>query len=219
MFKPSRTERAAVRTALAATAAFFLFASPAFAAPMVMGPLYVEPSHGTPPAKSGGCAVRVAELADDRRDPETLGAIGGFRAIKAPSDREAWLRSIFETGLSARGFKASFGADDNADPTALTARVHLKSFWVSTLATNKTASVALKAAVGRGGSGDPEKIYRSDKISINMWGSQSEFNGIVNDVFAEALDDLAEDLRAACAAAPTTPAQAEPAAPPQAPPG
>lgn len=69
--------------------------------PLLMDPVYAERA---PVTQVAGCAVTIAGLTDDRRAPETIGIVPGFRSIAAPADREAWLRSIIETGLRVRGF-------------------------------------------------------------------------------------------------------------------
>jgi len=185
-------------------------------APMVLGPLYVEPARSADnpaPPSAGGCAVQIAELKDSRRGPETVGSVITFRAMQLPADREAWLRSVFDVGLKARGFSPTFAAAGGGDGTArsagVTTRINIRAVWISLLATNKTGSAVFKASTaGAGAAPGPEKIYRADKTAVNWWGSQNEFNGFLNDLFAMALDDFAADLRTACsapAASPTAP--------------
>ena len=177
----------------------------AAAGPFVLGPLYVEPSRSAdavaPPA---GCPVRILELRDDRREPETVGAVVGFRAFKAPQDRQAWTRSIFEVGLKARGFTPLFveaGTEGAADPASLAVKIRIHTIWMTLQAMNKIGAVAWRASITppRGVAG-PETIYRGDRIGTNMMGSQSEFNSHMNQVFALALDDFAADLRPLCPA-------------------
>jgi hypothetical protein len=208
------------KAALAASLATLLLAAgPAAAAPpppLVMGPLYVEPARtadNPAPPGAGGCPVQIVELKDSRRGPETVGSVITFRAMQAPADREAWLRSIFEVGLKARGFAPSFapaGAEATAKP-GVTARVRIQAVWISLQAMNKIGSVVFRASAAGGAEAGPEKIYRGDKTALNWWGSQAEFNGLLNDLFAMALDDFAADLRPLCSApAPTTPAATAP---------
>lgn len=194
---------------LAAGLAGCVLSTPAMAAPpgpLVMGPLYVEPARSSDnpaPPSAGGCPVQIVELTDSRRGPETIGAMMTFRAMQAPADRQAWLRSVFEVGLTARGFKPSFTTGGDAAATdSVTARIRVRAIWISLLQMNKTGSVAFKASTASAGaSPGPEKVYRGDRTSLNMWGSQSEFNELTNQVFAEALDALAADLRPLCSPA------------------
>jgi hypothetical protein len=170
----------------------------------LLGPLYVEPSAAAgaaPSSVAGGCAVQI-ELTDPRRDPQIVGAFGV--AIRAPDDREAWLRSVFDVGLKARGFTPSFApAGGPPDPAVVTARIRIQVIWISTQQMNKVGSVVLRGVLAaRGAPPAPEAVYRGDKTAVNMWGSTKEFNDHANAVFALALNDLAEDLRPLCAAPP-----------------
>ena len=204
----------------ASLATLLLAAGPAAAAPpppLVMGTLYVEPARtadNPAPPGAGGCAVQIVELKDSRRGPETVGSVVTLRAMQTPPDREAWLRSIFEVGLKARGFAPSFvaaGGEATAKP-GVTAHVRIQAVWISLQAMNKIGSVVFRASASGGAEAGPEKIYRGDKTALNWWGSQSEFNGLLNDLFAMALDDFAADLRPLCSA-PAAPASAPAAAP------
>ncbi|MFI4977024.1 MAG: hypothetical protein ACHP84_21030, partial [Caulobacterales bacterium] len=152
------------------------------------------------PASAGGCAVQIVELTDSRRAPETLGSLANFRSIQAPPDREAWLRSIFEVGMAARGFKVSFApAGAEAAPGAVTARIRLQAVWISTPAMNKAGSAVLRMnAAPSGAPLGPERVYRGDQTGLNWAGSTSEFNGLLDRVFADALDAMAADLRPLC---------------------
>jgi hypothetical protein len=170
----------------------------------LLGPLYVEPSAASGAAATstaGGCAVQI-ELTDPRRAPQIVGAFGV--AIRAPDDREAWLRSVFDVGLRARGFTPSFApAGGPPDPAMVTARIRIQVIWISTQQMNKVGSVVLRGVLAAPGAAPgPEAVYRGDKAGVNMWGSTKEFNDHANAVFALALDDLAEDLRPLCAATP-----------------
>lgn len=201
----------AMRLRTIAFACALLAPSVALAAPpepLVMGPLYVEPapegggSAATPAtAPAPGCAVQIAEISDPRRAPEVLGMIVTFRSIVAPQDRQAWLRSVFEVGLSARGFTPTFATPAAEGATSAPgARISVRAIWLSTLATNKSASVVLTMSNGPEGG---TRIYRGDLTSVNWAGTTSEFNTILNRAFALALDSMAADLRAQCGAVTT----------------
>lgn len=199
------------KAALAASVATILLtpglASAAPPPPLVMGPLYVEPARAADnpaPPSAGGCPVQIIELKDTRRGPETVGSVVTLRAMQAPPDRETWIRSVFEVGLKARGFNPSFSAEGGeaaAKPDVVTTRIRIQAVWISMQAMNKIGSIVFRAsAAGGGATSGPEKIYRGDKTAVNWWGSQSEFNGLLNDLFASALDDFAADLRPLCSA-------------------
>ena len=211
MFRRSRNRAPAL---VAFAGAVLAAAGPATAmSAMVLPPLYAEPARPADqpaPPSAGGCAVNVAELADTRREPQTVGMEMAFRAIRAPQDRDAWLHSVIEVGLQARGFKTSFNAGDA--PDAVNVRINVRTIWLTTQAMSKTASVALRmsAAAPGGVAGEPHD-YRGDVTGLNWAGSTNEFNGLAQRTFAEALDAMAADLRPLCAAgAKPAPASAKP---------
>ncbi len=180
--------------------------TPAQAAnPLIMGPAYEEPERdddNPAPPSGDNCAVQIAELTDTRRAPATLGSFASVRAIEAPAERDAWLRSVFEVGLTARGFRPTFlaaGEAPTTDPSIVVVNVRIQAIWITTLQMNKTGSVVFRAAIVSGRVPGVGEIYRGDKISLNMWGSRNEFNSLANDLFAIALDDFAADLRTQCA--------------------
>ncbi len=200
MFRRSRN-RAPALVALAG--AVLAAAGPASAmSAMVLPPLYAEPERPADqpaPPSADGCAVNVAELTDSRREPQTIGVIMAFRAIRAPQDRDAWLHSVVEVGLQARGFKTSFNAGEA--PGAVNVRINVRNIWLTTQAMSKTASVVMRmsAAAPSGVAGEPHD-YRGDVTGLNWAGSTGEFNGLAQRTFAEALDAMAADLRPLCAA-------------------
>ena len=154
--------------------------------------------------------VQVLELKDTRRAADTLGTLMTFKAIQVPADREAWLRSVVEVGLTSRGFKPTFAAADAAAPPgAVTARIRLTAIWLWIQAMNKSGSVVVRmTAAAPATAAGSEKIYRADQVAVNWAGTQSEFNGLVDKLFAETLDAMAADLRPLCppaAQAATTP--------------
>jgi hypothetical protein len=202
----------------AALLALGLSAGPAAAidrSPMVMGPLYAEPARkpeNPAPPSANGCQVQIVELRDTRRAPETLGAWATMRAIQAPPDREAWLRSVFEVGLAARGFNATVTPSGGGlTPGAVTARVRVQAIWISIVPGDQTGSVVIRmSAAAPSGAPGPEKVYRGDQIRAFWSSSQESFNDMTNRTFAAALDAMSADLRPLCSAGPAAPPTAAP---------
>lgn len=205
--------------ALAITVPGVALAAPA--PPLLMDPTYVERS---PPARVAGCDVVVAGLTDGRRAPETIG-LTGFQSIAAPADREAWLRSVVETGLRARGFTPTFApapaavvveavaaetaaADTaaiepvaSAGPDVLTMHIRLRSVWLESMGLNKSGSVVLQMSATRGAQ-SREAYYRGERVSPNWANGRGEFNEHLDRTFAEALNAIANDLVPMCGGAP-----------------
>jgi hypothetical protein len=204
---------------LAAIALTLVMAAPGSAlatpaSPLLMDAHYVERERDAGAARSG-CAVTIAGLTDTRRSPETVGIITGVRAIHAPADREAWFRSVIETGLQARGFTPTFApapaepvaaesteaglTEPAAGPDVLTLRINLRSVWLASLGMNKTGSVVLQMSAARGAQ-NHQGYYRGEHISPNWANGRGEFNEHLDRTFAEALDAMAADLRPMCTA-------------------
>lgn len=208
--------------ALAVVAPGLAFAEPA--RPLLMDPTYAERAEV---ARVAGCEVTIAGLTDNRRAPETIG-MAGLRSIAAPADREAWFRSVVETGLRVRGFTPTFApapvetpapqaaaeaitteiaAADSVAPAAapgpdvLTIRVRLQSVWLASLGMNKTGSVVLHMSAAHGAQSH-EDYYRGEYVSPNWANGRGEFNEHLDRTFAEALNAMARDLAPMCSGAP-----------------
>lgn len=203
--------------ALAIAAPTLAFADPT--PPLLMDPAYAERA---PAARVSGCAVTIAGLTDSRRSPETVGMIAPFRSIAAPADRDAWFRSVIETGLRERGFTPTFAPTpvETAAPQAeaaateiavtdapaappgpdiLTIRVRLQSVWLATLGMNKTGSVVLHMSAAHGARSH-EGYYRGEQVAANWNNGRGEFNEHLDRTFAEALNAMAGDLAPMCGA-------------------
>lgn len=192
--------------------------------PLLMDPTYAE---RVPVARVARCAVTIAGLTDSRRAPETIGIVPGFRSISAPADREAWFRSVVETGLRARGFTPTVAlapeptrppevaaeavATDAAaaaeavapapGPNELTVRVRLQSVWLASMGMNKTGSVVLHMSAAHGAQSH-DGYYRGEYVSPNWANGRGEFNEHLDRTFAEALNAMANDLAPMCGGAP-----------------
>jgi hypothetical protein len=188
----SRSSTVPRRVGRALTAAIsLLVAACAAPPPMVVNPAFTNPSRV--PAKSvataRGCRLDVAEIVDARRAPEMLGIVG--RAVKAPDDRAAWLRSVV-AGLDARGFSVTFDTTAPAGSRAVVVQMTL---------TNKDANVVWRVVAQRPGAPALVGDYRGAVSTVNWAGSPSELRGLVDQAFAKSLDSMAPDLHGLCGAA------------------
>jgi hypothetical protein len=204
---PRALVRAASTLAFAMSALAALVPSNALAArqPLVMGPLYAEPAPqktgdtATPHPASPPCAVTIIELADSRREQETLGMVRDFRSIAAPTDRDAWLHSVIQVGLGARGFTPTFDAPGAVEaPNAVKVHVSLHSIWLTGFGSTKSANVVMRMSFGD--AANSGRYYRGDLTNVDWANTQGEFRDLLNKTLAITLDAMAVDVRKACPA-------------------
>lgn len=147
------------------------------------------------------CTLRVVKVIDDRMDPTVLGNVGG-RTVKGPTDAQAWLHSVIG-GLRNTGITVEFGEAETT-PTDLSAKAELKTAWVSSAATAKTASVVLNVQYFRSGSMIKSADYRGSISTPNWSSGQYEIQSMIDRALDQALSQAAADTLAACSAAVTS---------------
>lgn len=166
------------------------------AQPMTASAAFVEPLADRAPAQDAtACGLRIVEVGDARLAPETLGVVSG-RAIKAPPDRDAWLRSV-AMGLGSRGYSVRFAAPAG-DSREVQVSITLKSLWVYDLTSNKVANVVISVAAQQPGHPGLSRDYRGDITRVNWSSSDDELQKLTNAAFGLALDKVGQDLRALC---------------------
>jgi hypothetical protein len=151
--------------------------------------LVVEP--GAPP-----CTLQVAELIDARASPEMFGVVDG-RAIYAPKDIPAWLRSVVD-GLRPRGVTPRFDAAADAEPAMLEGRIALTTAWLSNVRGNITSTAILHVRARNAAGGTVDEFYRGSVARILWWSDPSEAQEGIDDALSRALDAAAADLRQLC---------------------
>jgi hypothetical protein len=142
------------------------------------------------------CRLLVVEIVDDRLDPSMLGAVGG-RTVHAPADMQAWMRSVLG-GLDRSGIAVEFGDLNKADSSELVAKAELKTAWVSSATTAKTASVVLAMRYFRAGTQIKAADYRGSISATNWASTQDEIQGMIDRAFDQVLAQAAGDIRVAC---------------------
>jgi hypothetical protein len=182
--------------AMAAAAAAVAGAAQAAPKPADVNPLFLDPppKEGAKPAPpvATHCPVRITEVSDARRAPETLGIVAG-RPVRAPEDRTAWVRSMTDA-LGPRGFDVTYGDTGPGLPV----QVRLTTAWVTAVSTNKTANLVLHARIARPDAEPIERDYRGDLTNLNWNSTDTELKHLVDRVIAEALDHMAADLAPLC---------------------
>jgi hypothetical protein len=165
--------------------------------PMTASTTYTPRVASPAPLPKPSCRLRVVEIVDARMDPSVLGNVGG-RTVHAPMDAQAWMRSVIG-GLDHSGIAVEFAEQDPAW-SGLIARAELKTAWVSSATTAKTASVVLTLRYFRAGELLKAADYRGS-ISATNWGStQDEIQRMIDRAFDQVLSQAAVDIHAVCPA-------------------
>jgi hypothetical protein len=171
----------------------------ACASPVTVGPAFREPPRSA--AKNGAvipsCRLEVVAIQDNRRAPDILGVVG--RAVKAPDDRAAWLRSVV-VGLSMRGFTVAFAGTAPPAKHALIVRMTLVSAWVAATSVNKNADVLWRVEAERPKTAGVAKDYRGAVSSMNWTDDSKELRALVDQAFSRSLDAMSPDLHDLCGA-------------------
>jgi hypothetical protein len=145
---------------------------------------------------SPDCRVHIVKLTDERHSPELLGIVLG-RAVRAPPDADAWLRSIMN-GLQARGVMPVFEDDRSESAAPVEVQVSLLIAWLTDTGSNKTANVVLHVQTRGPGAEPVGRDYRGGSSTIDWSASADELQSTVDRAFAAALDKSAVDFRQLC---------------------
>jgi hypothetical protein len=142
-----------------------------------------------------GCTISFAEIVDERSSPALVGVIER-RAVRAPTDVQAWMRAVLG-GLAARGVTARF--DAAPAPGIPSARFTLQTAWIQSTVVTYSASVVVRLqAQGAAGSAI-DRSYRGRVARTAYWsGGTGTLQSAVDGAFADALDKMAVDLKAMC---------------------
>jgi hypothetical protein len=172
------------------------------ASPIVLDSSFVDPARpptaeNTRIASRPHCRLVVEALFDARTHLGALGKVGN-RPVKWPTDFEHWMHSVLQ-GLNHRGIDTSFAGPEAAG-SGLSATVTLRTAWVSTIETSKTATVVMHVQLRRGSQPLAQHDYRGSRTAVNWASAEAEVRRLIDHAFAQALDKLAADVRAECPA-------------------
>jgi hypothetical protein len=149
------------------------------------------------PAKSPAPACAIAfTLADERSSPQLAGVIGK-RAVKAPADGGAWLRAVL-AGFPRRGIAPQ---SDAAQGHAPSVRLALRTAWIDSSVETYNATVVI-AVHGEASDAAPvDRTYRGRASRTAYWsGGVDTLQSAIDGAFANALDQMAIDLKPLCGA-------------------
>lgn len=142
-----------------------------------------------------GCTIHFAEIVDGRRSPEMVGVIER-RAVRAPTDVQAWMRAVLG-GLAARGVNPRF--DAAAAPGVPSARFTLQTAWIQSTVVTYSASVVVRLRVEGAAGSAIDRSYRGRVARTAYWsGGVDTLQSAVDGAFADALNKMAVDLKSLC---------------------
>jgi hypothetical protein len=166
--------------------------------PMVLAPIYdngvaseLKVAKDTKP-----CTLRILNLIDERRSPEMIGVYFG-RAIHAPDDRDAWLRSMI-AALKSRKITVEFAEAGTASPVDIA----VTKAWIANTESNMSASIVFRMKTTDASGAAVEQSYRGGASHMSYWsGGPGELQRAFDTAVSRALDAMAGDMHKSCAAA------------------
>ena len=169
-------------------------------APVIMPMNYPSAAEAAPTAPaamsraSGACAVRIAEVRDQRTDPHLLGDT--TRQPVRVEDSGAWIRSAVQSLNGASGFR--FVDQPVVDGGELVLNVELLKAYTMHMATDRAATVVIKVKYSRHGAPIDEQIYRGAENSVNWSNGASETRASLNTALGKILPALNKDILRYC---------------------
>lgn len=166
--------------------------------PMTLAPVYSD-SIGSEldlPKKTPVCVVTVTGLLDNRRSPEMIGVFGG-RAVHAPADRDAWLKSVI-VALESRKIDLRFSDTQLPADSGITAQISLAKAWIANTNSNMSASVVLQLRATTPAGQAIDMPYRGGGSHINWASGFGELQRVMDVAIARSLDAMAADLHKLC---------------------
>ncbi len=129
-------------------------------------------------------------------DGTVLGQVAN-RPVRAPPDAQAWMRSVIG-GLQNWGIPVEFTDSTAEAPGVINTEITLKSAWVASATTAKTANVVLRVEFQQSTTAGQGTDYRGHISSVNWNSNDGELQAMVNRAFDEALSQIAADFRTRC---------------------
>lgn len=167
--------------------------------PMTLAQTFEDPMAQGTAMLAPSCSVNVVALEDLRSDPQMIG-VYNRRAVKAPADRQAWLRSIVDA-LARRGVQPQFETDAESGE-GMNVGIYLERAWVSNTLNDIAVSVVFRIdEPGPNGTAEPARFRGTQQKITYFSGGEGKIQRGMDSAFAEALDAMAIHLRARCSSA------------------
>ncbi|MBK8375022.1 hypothetical protein [Sphingorhabdus sp.] len=167
--------------------------------PMELAATYVESNPGELklPKDAKPCSVSIASLVDERRSPEMIGVYFG-RAIHAPVDRDAWLRSMI-AALKSRKIAVNFAAAGGELQDSPPVDIAITKAWIANTESNMSASIVFRLKSTDATGVATEQSYRGGASHMSYWsGGPGELQRAFDTSVSRGLDAMAADIQKRC---------------------
>lgn len=142
-----------------------------------------------------GCQITITAVSDRRADPDIIGIYLG-KAVKAPADRESWIKSKI-SALRLRGVEPVF-IQDGAQPGTITTEIALEKAWVTTLY-DIAASAAFRVDERMPDGSVETSQFRGTRQKLVIFsGIEGSIQRGIDSAFDQALDAMAKHFLARC---------------------
>ena len=170
--------------------------------PVTMAAQYPSDRDTVPSVSTGGskphpravCAVRIAEVRDQRTDPHSLGDAGG-QPVRVENSGE-WVRSALRSLDGDQGLK--FIDQPQADGGELVMDVELLKAYTVHMATDRAATVVIRVQYKRRDAPIEVRIYRGAENSMNWSSGAGETLGSLNTALGKLLEPVRQDILRHC---------------------
>ncbi len=125
-----------------------------------------------------------------------IGVFSG-RAIHAPEDRAAWLKSVIDA-LKSRKIDVRFSDTQLPAASGITAHISLAKAWIANTNSNMSASVVLQLKATTPAGQAIDMPYRGGGSHINWASGFGELQRVMDVAIARSLDAMAADLHKLC---------------------
>jgi hypothetical protein len=167
--------------------------------PMELAPVYDDsvPSELKLPKNATSCRLKIRSVVDERRSPEMIGVYFN-RAIHAPADRDAWLRSIV-AALQSRKISVEFVQNGDGASTAAPIDMALTKAWIGNTESNMSANIVVRLKTTNAAGVVFEQSYRGGASHMSYWsGGPGELQRSFDTAVSRVLDAMAADLHKLC---------------------
>ena len=157
-------------------------------------PARAASTNGSTRHAAATCAVRIAEVLDQRTDPHVLGDTV-TQPVRVENSAD-WISSALRSLDGQSGLE--FVDRPAVDGRELVMSVELLKAYTVHLATDRAATVVIRVKYSRGGTPIDEQIYRGATNGLNWSNGAGETLASLNDALGKLLKPVREDISRHC---------------------